>query len=96
MDESSQAFVRYLRPHWRRLHRMARRYMACEEDALDLVQETLLRAWRAFSPTEDRASRRAWLFFIMRNVVIDWRRAAAMCRIGRIGAPATPMMVAMG
>src|SRR5215831_3099182 len=44
--------------------------------AEDLVQETLLRAWRhpeALDP--DRGSVRAWLFTTARNLAIDsWRR----------------------
>src|SRR2546421_11233819 len=50
--------------------------------AEDLVQETLLRAWRhpeALDP--DRGSVRAWLFTTARNLAIDsWRR-----RSGRVG-----------
>ncbi|MFD1826747.1 MULTISPECIES: sigma-70 family RNA polymerase sigma factor [Mumia] len=41
----------------------------------DVVQETLLRAWRA-APTLERSqgSVRAWLFTVARNIVIDdWR-----------------------
>ncbi|WP_203861271.1 sigma-70 family RNA polymerase sigma factor [Plantactinospora mayteni] len=52
--------------------------------AEDLVQETLLRAWRhpeALDP--QRGSVRAWLFTIARNLAIDaWRRRAA--RIGEV------------
>jgi RNA polymerase sigma-70 factor (ECF subfamily) len=47
--------------------------------AEDLVQETLLRAWRhpeALDP--DRGSVRAWLFTTARNLAIDaWRRRSA-------------------
>jgi RNA polymerase sigma-70 factor (ECF subfamily) len=74
MREFREAFESYLRPHWQRLHRMARRYVPEEDAARDLVQETLLRAWRAFSPHDSHS--RAWLMVILRNVVIDWRRAA--------------------
>lgn len=56
---------------------MARRYAAGEEDARDLVQETMLRAWRSFSPTDDRTYSRAWLFVIMRSAATDWHRSAA-------------------
>src|SRR2546421_11090501 len=50
--------------------------------AEDLVQETLLRAWRhpeALNP--DRGSVRAWLFTTARNLAIDsWRRRSV--RVG--------------
>jgi RNA polymerase sigma-70 factor, ECF subfamily len=41
----------------------------------DVVQETLLRAWRNFSVLDERqGSVRAWLFTVARNIVIDdWR-----------------------
>jgi RNA polymerase sigma-70 factor (ECF subfamily) len=61
-------------PHWQRLHHVARRYCARTGDASDLVQETLMRSWRSFSPTSERSYERARLFTIMRNVVIDWNR----------------------
>jgi RNA polymerase sigma-70 factor, ECF subfamily len=52
--------------------------------AEDLVQETLLRAWRypeALDP--ERGAVRAWLFTTARNVAIDaWRRRSA--RVGEV------------
>jgi RNA polymerase sigma-70 factor (ECF subfamily) len=43
--------------------------------AEDVVQETLLRAWRHFSVLDgSQGSVRAWLFTVARNIVIDeWR-----------------------
>jgi RNA polymerase sigma-70 factor, ECF subfamily len=43
--------------------------------AEDVVQETLLRAWRSLaSLDESQGSVRAWLFKVARNIVIDdWR-----------------------
>ena len=43
--------------------------------AEDVVQETMLRAWRHFSALEEgQGSVRAWLFTVARNIVIDdWR-----------------------
>ncbi len=72
----AEEFLQFARPHWKRLHVVAHRYVTGSEDAHDLVQETLLRAWRSFSPGEERSYRRAWLFVIMRSVVIDWQRAS--------------------
>ncbi|MFQ5422571.1 MAG: sigma-70 family RNA polymerase sigma factor [Phycisphaerae bacterium] len=76
MGTLAEAFVEYVRPHWQRLHVAAGRYAAREPDAHDLVQETLLRAWRGFSPADDRTYRRAWLFVILRNVALEWHRTA--------------------
>jgi len=47
--------------------------------AEDVVQETLLRAWRHFSALDEaQGSVRAWLFTVARNIVIDeWRTRRA-------------------
>jgi RNA polymerase sigma-70 factor (ECF subfamily) len=65
----------------------------CDGDrqrAEDLVQETLLRAWRhpqALDP--DRGSARAWLFTTARHLAIDaWRRREA--RVGEVVTDALP------
>ena len=65
----------------------------CDGDrqrAEDLVQETLLRAWRhpeALDP--ERGSARAWLFTTARHLAIDaWRRRTA--RVGEVITDALP------
>jgi RNA polymerase sigma-70 factor (ECF subfamily) len=65
----------------------------CDGDrqrAEDLVQETLLRAWRhpeALDP--ERGSTRAWLFTTARRLAIDaWRRREA--RVGEVITDAIP------
>lgn len=86
MNDTSDIFVASVRAHWRRLHIAARRYAATEHDAHDLVQETLLRAWRSFSPTGERGITRAWLLVIMRNVAAEWHRTAGR-RISLVPVP---------
>ncbi len=76
MDATEIDFLRQVRPLYARLDAVARRYCPHPEDAADLVQETLLRAWKAFSPIETPSRPRAWLFAIMRNIVIDWYRSS--------------------
>jgi RNA polymerase sigma-70 factor (ECF subfamily) len=58
------------------------RMLGSFEDAEDLVQETLLRAWRRRATFEGRSSFRAWLYGIATNASLDAvaqkrRRAAA-------------------
>lgn len=76
MIESEAAFLRFVRPCWRRLHLVARHYAASADDARDLVQETLLRAWAGYSHSEDRSYREGWLFVIQRRVAAEWARQA--------------------
>ncbi len=71
MTETERTFSRFIRQHWHRLNRLARRYASSREDADDLVQETLLRAWERFSPSEEHRYRGGWLFVIMRHVALS-------------------------
>ena len=74
MSTSAADFLDYVRPHWRRLRAVARQYATGSEEARDLVQEVLLRAWRNFAPMDERVYHRAWLFVILRNVAAEWHR----------------------
>ncbi|WP_433560586.1 RNA polymerase subunit sigma-70 [Nocardia sp. CA-151230] len=47
------------------------RMVGSAHDAEDLVQETYLRAWRAYSAFEGRASVRTWLYKIATNVCLS-------------------------
>src|SRR5262245_50760376 len=57
--------------------------------AEDVVQETLLRAWRNFSTLdESQGSVRAWLFKVARNIVIDeWRTKRSQNEIAMAELP---------
>jgi RNA polymerase sigma-70 factor (ECF subfamily) len=63
--------------------------------AEDVVQETLLRAWRnAAKLTEERGSIRGWLFTVARNIVTD-RVRARQARPAEVSeSPATPPIAA--
>ncbi|HWF54224.1 MAG TPA: RNA polymerase subunit sigma-70 [Solirubrobacteraceae bacterium] len=52
------------------------RIVGSEQDAEDLLQETLLAAWRGLSKFEGRASLRAWLYRIATNRSLDALRAS--------------------
>jgi RNA polymerase sigma-70 factor, ECF subfamily len=62
--------------HAAALSRYARRLTGDQARAEDVVQETLLRAWRHPEVTDDsERSARAWLFTVARNMIIDERRS---------------------
>jgi RNA polymerase sigma factor (sigma-70 family) len=68
--------------HYGRLYRLARRLVSRREDALDLVQETFLRAARspATIPTGS-SNEEAWFVRILVNIRRDqWRHAAVQDR----------------
>jgi len=44
------------------------------EDAVELAQETFIRAYQNLSKFEERASFSTWLYRIAVNLAIDWRR----------------------
>jgi RNA polymerase sigma-70 factor, ECF subfamily len=63
--------------HAAALWRYAVRLTGDTARAEDVVQETLLRAWRHPEVTSDgERSARAWLFTVARNLIIDERRSA--------------------
>lgn len=63
--------------HARALWRYAVRLTRDPQLAEDVVQEALLRAWKAPRILQqDESSARAWLFTVVRNLVFDERRSA--------------------
>ena len=64
-DES--AFRELVEPYRRELHLHCYRILGSLLDAEDIVQETLLAAWRGLSGFEQRSSLRSWLYRIATN-----------------------------
>src|SRR3954454_5591666 len=62
-----EAFRALTDPHRRELQVHCYRILGSVQDAEDMVQETLLAAWRGLSDYEGRASIRSWLYRIATN-----------------------------
>jgi RNA polymerase sigma-70 factor (ECF subfamily) len=72
-----EAFESVAMPHLAALLRVARRLTLESASAEDLVQETMLLAWRGFHGFQTGTNARAWLFRILFNVFhAEGRRAS--------------------
>jgi RNA polymerase sigma-70 factor (ECF subfamily) len=69
-------FTELTMPHMQALYTAALRMTRNPADAEDLVQETFLKAYRAFDRYEDGTNLRAWLYKILTNTFINSYRAA--------------------
>ncbi len=72
-----QAFRELTDPYRHELQLHCYRIVGSVQDAEDLVQETLLAAWRGLGEFGERASIRTWLYRIATNRSIDALRAGA-------------------
>src|SRR5262245_21812712 len=76
MGRTEEAFERTAMVHVRDLLRFARHLTRNAAEAEDLVQESLLRAWRGFGQVEPGTNARAWRFRILLHVLYAGRRKA--------------------
>jgi len=74
-DGNEDAFRELTDPYRRELQMHIYRIVGSVHDAEDLLQETLLAAWRGLEGFEGRASVRAWLYKIATNRALDALRA---------------------
>ncbi|QGN34584.1 RNA polymerase subunit sigma-70 [Microlunatus sp. Gsoil 973] len=79
------AFGALVEQHRRELHLHCYRMLGSLDDADDLLQETLLAAWRGLADFDGRASLRTWLFRIATN------RCLNAIRNGRRRPPSAPV-----
>jgi RNA polymerase sigma-70 factor (TIGR02960 family) len=75
MPGDEDAFRQLIEPHRRELQVHCYRILGSLQDSEDMVQETLVSAWRGLDKFEGRASVRAWLYRIATNRCLDALRA---------------------
>jgi len=75
VDGDEDAFRKLTDPYRRELQVHLYRMVGSLQDAEDLLQETLLAAWRGLEEFEERASMRTWLYRIATNRALDALRA---------------------
>ena len=66
-----EAFRALVEPYRRELHVHCYRMLGSVDDAEDLVQETLMNAWRGLGRFEGRSSLRRWLYRIATNACVS-------------------------
>lgn len=77
-DERQESFTREALVHLDAAYRAALRLAGNATDADDLVQETMLRAYRAWNQYQRGSNARGWLLTILRNAFIEeYRRRTA-------------------
>ncbi|GAA0897352.1 sigma-70 family RNA polymerase sigma factor [Virgisporangium ochraceum] len=70
-EGDDEAFARLVEPLRRELHAHCYRMLGSSHDADDVLQETLLRAWRGLSGFEGRSSLRTWLYTVATRACLD-------------------------
>ncbi len=66
-------------------YRVAYRMLGHEQDALDVVQESMLKAFSAWGDFDGRSGFRTWLLRIVTNTALDWGRRRKRRPSGRGG-----------
>ena len=88
-----EAFRELTEPYRRELQLHCYRILGSVQDAEDMLQETLLAAWRGLDQFEERASMRAWLYKIATNRCLNALRDSGrrpQPRPAATGLPAPP------
>jgi RNA polymerase sigma-70 factor, ECF subfamily len=73
-DDKVRSFVHAVHERREHLVRVARRFTPCREEAEDIVQEALLRAYRSLPRFRGDAKMSTWLQTIVQNAAHEWLR----------------------
>lgn len=73
-DGLAARFARDATPHFDALARRARNLTTCDADAEDLLQDTLLHAYRGFASFREGTNLKAWMYRILHNRWVSTHR----------------------
>lgn len=84
-DGDSQAFVELVRRHQDRVYRFVLRMTGSRDDAMDLAQDTFMKAWQAMPRWSPDAQFGTWLIRIARNGALDVLRRRGVVAFEPLG-----------
>src|SRR5688500_10828410 len=83
-DGDVELFLSLVERHRRYLYNLALRMTGNEQDAKDVVQDTLLNAYLRLEQFEGRADLRTWLNRILVNCALDHLRVGVYARLAAL------------
>lgn len=88
-ESDRQLFAQLVQEHEKYLYNIAYRLCGNREEARDLVQEALVRAYRAFRSFQPGTSFKSWLYRIVSNLYVDSLRKKSKYREESLDEPLT-------
>lgn len=80
-EGDTRAFAELVRRHQDRVFRFVLRMTGSRDEAMDLTQETFIKAWEALPRWQPQAQFRTWLFQIARNGALDVLRRRSLAQL---------------
>lgn len=74
MEELEDAFITFIRAHQNSLYRLAYSYTKNEQDALDVVQDSIQKGWLALKKLTKHEQMKSWFYTILVRTAIDLLR----------------------
>jgi RNA polymerase sigma-70 factor (ECF subfamily) len=93
---SEESFRALFEPHRRSITVHCYRMLGSLQDAEEIVQEILLRAWQRQDEVRSTSATRAWLYKIATNACLDLLRARRRRALPHLVAPAAGMATRLG
>lgn len=73
-EDFELSFVNFVRENKKNLYLLAYSYVKNEQDALDIVQESIQKAWLSLDTVKKTASIKSWFYKIVVRTAIDFLR----------------------
>jgi RNA polymerase sigma-70 factor (ECF subfamily) len=94
--ETEESFRTLFEPHRRSITRHCYRMLGSLQDAEEIVQETLLRAWQRQAEVRSTSATRAWLYKIATNACLDVLKARRRRALPHLVAPSASTATRLG